>query len=205
MKKQKTFREKLDIWHRWNRHTGLYSFMGKIIVKLLIIIALIVGAVLVLNHYFNLSKIIEDYIFSHDTPGVLTLFLISESFLGWIPPDLFIMWSDKFNSPFVWLTILGTISYVGGINAYFIGKIALKFPKFRAWLENRNAEFFVRIQKWGGIIIIIAALFPLPFATTTLAAGMVKYPLKQTMLYGLTRYIRFYLYGVLIFFGMDKL
>jgi membrane protein YqaA with SNARE-associated domain len=179
--------------------------MGKIIVKLLIIIALIVGAVLVLNHYFNLSKIIEDYIFSHDTPGVLTLFLISESFLGWIPPDLFIMWSDKFNSPFVWLTILGTISYIGGINAYFIGKIALKFPKFRAWLENRNAEFFVRIQKWGGIIIILAALFPLPFATTTLAAGMVKYPLKQTLLYGLTRYIRFYLYGVLIFFGMDKL
>ena len=115
MKRQKTFSEKLDIWHRWNRHTGLYSFMGKIIVKLLIIIALIVGAVLVLNHYFNLSKIIEDYIFSHDTPGVLTLFLISESFLGWIPPDLFIMWSDKFNSPLVLLTILGTISYIGGI------------------------------------------------------------------------------------------
>ena len=205
MKRQKTFQEKVDIWHRWNKHTGLYSFMGKIIVKLLIIIALIVGAVLVLNHFFNLSKIIEDYIFSHDTPGVLTLFLISESFLGWIPPDLFIMWSDKFNSPLLWLTSLGTISYVGGINAYFIGKTALKFPKFRAWLENRNAEFFVRIQKWGGIIIILAALFPLPFATTTLAAGMVKYPLKQTMLYGLTRYIRFYLYGVLIFFGMDKL
>ncbi|MBQ3657351.1 MAG: hypothetical protein II956_10985 [Bacteroidales bacterium] len=205
MKRQKTFGEKVDIWHRWNKHTGLYSFMGKIVVKLLIIIALIVGAVLILNHFFNLSEIIEDYIFSHDTPGVLTLFLISESFLGWIPPDLFIMWSDKFNAPFLWLTILGTISYIGGINAYFIGKIALKFPKFRAWLENRNADFFVRIQKWGGIIIILAALFPLPFATTTLAAGMVKYPLKNTMLYGLTRYIRFYLYGVLIFFGMTQL
>ena len=205
MKRQKTFGEKVDIWHRWNKHTGLYSFMGKIVVKLLIIIALIVGAVLILNHFFNLSQIIEDYIFSHDTPGVLTLFLISESFLGWIPPDLFIMWSDKFNAPFLWLTILGTISYIGGINAYFIGKIALKFPKFRAWLENRNADFFVRIQKWGGIIIILAALFPLPFATTTLAAGMVKYPLKNTMLYGLTRYIRFYLYGVLIFFGMTQL
>jgi hypothetical protein len=59
------------------------------------------------------------------------------------------MWSDKFNSPFVWLTILGTISYIGGINAYFIGKIALKFPKFRAWLENRNAEFFCQNPKMG--------------------------------------------------------
>ncbi|MBO4372856.1 MAG: hypothetical protein IKQ70_02530 [Bacteroidales bacterium] len=202
---EKSFAEKLRIRHAYNKRTGLYKFMGQIVIKLLVIIAIIVGIVLLLNHFFNLSQIIEDYIFSHDTPGVLTLFLISETVLGWIPPDLFIMWSDKFNAPLLWLTILGTISYVGGMNAYFIGKIALKFPRFRRWLENRNAVFFERIRKWGGIIIILAALFPLPFATTTLAAGMVKYPLKQTLIFGLSRYIRFYLYGAMIFFGMDQL
>ena len=202
---EKSFAEKLRIRHAYNKRTGLYKFMAQIVVKLLVIIAIIVGIVLLLNHFFNLSQIIEDYIFSHDTPGVLTLFLISETVLGWIPPDLFIMWSDKFNAPLLWLTILGTISYVGGMNAYFIGKIALKFPRFRRWLENRNAVFFERIRKWGGIIIILAALFPLPFATTTLAAGMVKYPLKQTLIFGLSRYIRFYLYGAMIFFGMDQL
>lgn len=202
---EKSFAEKLRIRHAYNKRTGLYSFMGQIVIKLLVIIAIIVGIVLLLNHFFNLSQIIEDYIFSHDTPGVLTLFLISETVLGWIPPDLFIMWSDKFGQPLLWLTILGTISYVGGMNAYFIGKIALKFPRFRRWLENRNAVFFERIRKWGGIIIILAALFPLPFATTTLAAGMVKYPLKPTLIYGLSRYIRFYLYGAMIFFGMDQL
>ena len=202
---EKSFAEKLRIRHAYNKRTGLYKFMGQIVVKLLVIIAVIVGIVLLLNHFFNLSQIIEDYIFSHDTPGVLTLFLISETVLGWIPPDLFIMWSDKFNAPLLWLTILGTISYVGGMNAYFIGKIALKFPRFRRWLENRNAVFFERIRKWGGIIIILAALFPLPFATTTLAAGMVKYPLKQTLIFGLSRYIRFFIYGAMIFFGMDKI
>lgn len=202
---EKSFAEKLRIRHAYNKRTGLYKFMGQIVIKLLVIIAIIVGIVLLLNHFFNLSQIIEDYIFSHDTPGVLTLFLISETVLGWIPPDLFIMWSDKFNAPLLWLTILGTISYIGGMNAYFIGKIALKFPRFRRWLENRNAVFFERIRKWGGIIIILAALFPLPFATTTLAAGMVKYPLKQTLIFGLSRYIRFYLYGAMIFFGMDKI
>ncbi|MBP5368034.1 MAG: hypothetical protein J6Z01_06265 [Bacteroidales bacterium] len=202
---EKSFAEKLRIRHAYNKRTGLYKFMGQIVIKLLVIIAIIVGIVLLLNHFFNLSQIIEDYIFSHDTPGVLTLFLISETVLGWIPPDLFIMWSDKFNAPLLWLTILGTISYIGGMNAYFIGKIALKFPRFRRWLENRNAVFFERIRKWGGIIIILAALFPLPFATTTLAAGMVKYPLKQTLIFGLSRYIRFYLYGAMIFFGMDQL
>ncbi len=203
--KNHSLSDRWRISHQWNKRTGLYSFMGHIVVKLIVVIALIVAAVLLLNHYFNLGQIIEDYIFSHDTTGILTLFLISESFLGWIPPDLFIMWSNKFEKPFLWLTILGTISYMGGMIAYWIGKIALKFPKFRNWLESRNADFFVRIRKWGGIIIILAALFPLPFATTTLAAGMVKYPFKQTLLYGLSRYLRFYLYGILIFFGMDKI
>ncbi|MBQ3690128.1 MAG: hypothetical protein II937_09785 [Bacteroidales bacterium] len=204
-KKKRTLVEKLGIYHRWNSRTGLYPFIGKTILKLLVIIAIIAVIVLVLNHFLNLGDIIKNYIFSHETPGILTLFLVSESFLGWIPPDLFIMWSDKFNSPLLWLTILGTISYLGGINAYFLGKIALRIPKLRHWLEKRNEEFFIRIRKWGGIIIVLAALFPLPFATTTTVAGMVKYPLKLTMLYGLTRYIRFYLYGVLIFFGMDKI
>ena len=204
-KKNKSFFERLKISHQWNKKTGLYPFIGKIALKLILIIVLIVAVVLLLNHFFNLEAIINDYIFKHDTPGILISFLISETLLGLIPPDLFIMWSDKFNAPFQWLTILGTISYIGGLNAYFLGKAALRFPRIKNWLEKRSEEFFVRIRKWGGIIIILAALFPLPFATTTLAAGMVRYPLKQTMLFGLTRYIRFYLYGALIFFGMDKL
>ena len=114
---EKSFAEKLRIRHAYNKRTGLYKFMAQIVVKLLVIIAIIVGIVLLLNHFFNLSQIIEDYIFSHDTPGVLTLFLISETVLGWIPPDLFIMWSDKFNAPLLWLTILGTISYVAASRA----------------------------------------------------------------------------------------
>ena len=76
---EKSFAEKLRIRHAYNKRTGLYKFMGQIVIKLLVIIAIIVGIVLLLNHFFNLSQIIEDYIFSHDTPGVLTLFLISET------------------------------------------------------------------------------------------------------------------------------
>ena len=68
---EKSFAEKLRIRHAYNKRTGLYKFMGQIVIKLLVIIAIIVGIVLLLNHFFNLSQIIEDYIFSHDTPGVL--------------------------------------------------------------------------------------------------------------------------------------
>lgn len=204
-KREKSFSEKWAIRNAWNKRTGLYAFVGKTALKLLITIIAIVAIVLVLNHFFDLNGILNNYIQNHGTVEILTLFYISESILGWIPPDLFIMWSDKFNNALLWLTILGTISYMGGINAYFMGKLALKYPKLRNWLQSKNEIFFTRIRKWGGFVIILAALLPLPFATTTLVAGMVKYPLKQTLLYGLTRYLRFYIYGVGIFFAMDKM
>ena len=98
---------------------------------------------MILNHFLNLGQLIDDYISSHDMFGVLGLFYVSESILGWIPPDLFIMWSEQFNNPLLWLTILGTISYFGGINAYFLGKLALKYPRLKQWLEKKNEIFFV--------------------------------------------------------------
>ena len=140
-----------------------------------------------------------------DAPGALSIFYISESLLGWIPPDIFITWSDQFNSPFLWLSILGTISYLGGVNAYYLGKLACRYPRVKSWLEKKNEIFFVRIRKWGGLVVIFAALFPLPYATTATVAGMVRFPFKSFMLYGLTRYLRFYIYGVGIFAAMDTI
>ncbi len=202
--RQRTFTEKMAIRHAWNKRTGLYKFVGGVLVKLLIALVAIALLIWALDYFFDLRGLV-DKLFSLGIAGVLPVFYLSESVLGWIPPDIFITWSNQFGHPFLWLTILATISYLGGLNAYFIGKLALQYPKFRAWLEKKNEEFFVRIRKWGGVVIIFAALFPLPFATTATVAGMVKYPLKSFLLYGLTRYIRFYIYGIGIFMAMDKI
>ncbi len=202
---EKSFSHKMSIRHAYNQRTGLYDFVRKVAVKLILIVIAIVAAFLVLNHFVDIGSIIENYINSHGIFEVLTLFLISESVLGWIPPDFFIIWSNQFDQMFKWLSILGTISYFGGIIAYKLGVLSAKFPKIRTWLEKRNDQFFKQIKKWGGIIIILAALFPLPFATTSTAAGMVKYPFKQFLIYGLSRYLRFYFYGVMIYFALDKI
>lgn len=201
---EKTFAQKMSIRHAYNQRTGLYTFVKNITLKLVITVAIIVAALLVLDRFVDIDGIITNYINSHGMPEVLALFLISESVLGWIPPDFFIMWSNQFGNMFKWLTILGTISYIGGINAYGLGILSAKFPKIRHWLEKRNEKFFYQIKKWGGFIIILAALFPLPFATTSTAAGMVKYPFKSYLAFGLSRYLRFYLYGIMIYFAMDK-
>lgn len=199
---KKTFKEKWEIRNAWNKRTGLYDFMWQVLKKLLIIVAIIVVVVLIGNYILkanniDLNQYLESYIKNSSTFGVLSLFTISESFLGWIPPDLFILWSFHFEQDFLWMTILGTLSYIGGLAGFGIGKLAYRFPKFQKWLESKNEIFFKRIQKWGGIVILFAALFPLPFSTTTLAAAMVKYPFKLTAIYGLSRYLRFYIYGYL--------
>lgn len=201
--KQRTFWQKMEIYHHWNKRTGFYVFLRGVLLKLvlgLLGVALLVWAI---YEFFDLKSIIDN-LNTLSPAAAMPLFYVSETVLGLVPPDIFITWSEQFGRPVLWLTILGSVSYCGGITAYFLGKLALRFPKFRAWLEKKNDEFFVRIRKWGGAVIIFAALFPLPFATTATVAGMVKYPFRTFLLFGLTRYLRFYIYGIGIFAAINK-
>ena len=51
----------------------------------------------------------------------------------------------------------------------------------------------------GEFLILIGALLPVPFSITCVAAGMIKYPLKGVVLFGLFRFVRFALYAWAIF------
>jgi membrane protein YqaA with SNARE-associated domain len=205
IKKRRSLMQELNTRHKYNIRSGLYSFMTKNIIKLILILIVIVGGILALDYFFDLGKIIEGFIQNHKWPEIMILFLISETILGWIPPDFFIVWAQQFQYEFLMVTVLATVSYVGGINAYYIGKLMLKFPKIKAYIEKKNEIFFIRIRKWGGLVVIFAALFPLPYATTATVAGMVGYPFRKFLLYGLTRYIRFFLYASVIFKALDTI
>ncbi len=54
-------------------------------------------------------------------------------------------------------------------------------------------------KKWGGFLIVVGALLPVPFSITCLAAGMIKYPLKGVLTFGLLRFVRFTIYALAIF------
>ena len=54
-------------------------------------------------------------------------------------------------------------------------------------------------SKWGGFLILVGALLPLPFAISCLTAGMIKYPFKNVVLVGLFRFVRFAIYAWAIF------
>ena len=54
-------------------------------------------------------------------------------------------------------------------------------------------------RKWGGVLILVGALLPLPFSIACIAAGMIKYPFKNVVFFGLFRFVRFAIYAWAIF------
>jgi membrane protein YqaA with SNARE-associated domain len=197
MKKRKS---KTKLLHQYYRYTGFYTFIGNSLKKAAIPVVLIIFGLYLVNEYvFTIDDGLEFLTQTFSRTGVLIVFFISETLLGLIPPEIFIGWSKKTISPIINLSILATLSYTGGILSYFIGKTILKINTVKNYLEVKMAKHLKNTGKWGGFLILIGALLPVPFSITCVAAGMIKYPLKGVVLFGLFRFARFALYAWAIF------
>ncbi len=205
MKKKRNCVKTLRLQHALNQRTNLYPFLIKNLIKTVVIIALIVVGIIYLNKILDLEKILKQYVQTGSRPFVFGLFLFSESFLSWLPPEIFMAWAQQFEYEYLYITILAAISYIGGINAYYIGIWIQHFPRIKKWITVKNAKIFTMIRKWGGFLIVFAAIFPLPYALTCTVAGMVDYPLKRLLLYGLTRFLRFYVYAFAVFKALENI
>ena len=197
MKRRKS---KTKLLHQYYRYTGFYAFIGNSLKKSAIpVILIILGLYLVNEYVFTIDDGLEFLTQTFSRTGVLIVFFISETLLGLIPPEIFIGWSKKTATPILNLSILATLSYAGGILSYFIGKTIQKITTVKNYLEVKMAKHLKNTGKWGGFLILIGALLPVPFSITCVAAGMIKYPLKGVVLFGLFRFVRFALYAWAIF------
>jgi len=197
MKRRKS---KTKLLHQYYRYTGFYTFIGNSLKKSAIPVILIIFGLYLVNEYvFTIDDGLEFLTQTFSRTGVLIVFFISETLLGLIPPEIFIGWSKKTATPIFNLSILATLSYTGGILSYFIGKTIQKITTVKNYLEIKMAKHLKNTGKWGGFLILIGALLPVPFSITCVAAGMIKYPLKGVVLFGLFRFVRFALYAWAIF------
>jgi len=193
-------KSKLRLLHQYYSYTGFYTFIGKSLKKAMLPLAIIVVSLILFNKFiFNINDGLESLTELFSTLGVLGLFFASESLLGLIPPEIFIAWTKKTTEPILNLVFLATISYAGGIISYFFGKAILNLKKVRNYLENKMEKQLKNTSKWGGFLIVVGALLPVPFSITCLAGGMIKYPLKGVLFFGLLRFVRFAIYGAAIF------
>ncbi|CAN5133982.1 hypothetical protein BH23BAC2_BH23BAC2_06870 [soil metagenome] len=188
------------LMHQYYSYTGFYKFVGKSVKKAVIPILFVIAAVLALDFYvLDLSKLLVTVTETYPPAAIILVFLLSESILGLVPPELFIAWAGKSEYPLSFLTLLATASYIGGIVSYFIGVSITKIPAIHRQMEVNLAKHIKNTRKWGGFLIIVGALLPIPFAVTSIAAGFIRFPFISYLIFGLLRYVRFYLYALVIF------
>jgi membrane protein YqaA with SNARE-associated domain len=194
----KGFLIRLKAKHLINREKGVYSYMWKTSLKIILIyLAVMVPALLIGKYLIDFNAVFK-FITTHFSDlFVLVVFLMSESLLGMIPPDFFVIWCAKFNSPFLFLTILGVLSYSGGAISYYIGYWISGRKRMKAYSERVLKKYIGMVRKWGGAFIVISALFPFsPFSIVVIAVSLFKYPFRLYLIYGISRIVRFIIQGI---------
>jgi membrane protein YqaA with SNARE-associated domain len=203
-KEKKRKKSRSELLHQYYSYTGFYKFIGISLRKAIIPIVLVVVGLILFNKYiYNINDGLQTMTETFSTVGVLAVFFTSETLLGLIPPEIFIAWSKKTADPLLTLAILATLSYLGGIISFFIGKAGLRIESLKTFLEVKMEKQLKNTSKWGGFLIVVGALLPIPFSITCLTAGMIKYPLKGVVLFGLFRFLRFAVYAWAIFQMVD--
>ena len=133
---------------------------------------------------------------AHDYTLMFSVFFISEAILGLIPPDIFIMWAAVESQPLLFISALAVLSYIGGVISFLLGKFIGKKKFFERIVYTIRAQYEPMILRWGGLVIILAALTPIPFSPISMLSGSLKFPFKKYVVYSLTRIIRVIGYGL---------
>ena len=203
-KRIKTKKERAKLMHSYYSRTGFYMFIWESVKKAFIpIVSVVVGLFLLNRYVYNINEGLESITETFSRLGIFSFFFTSETILGLVPPEIFIAWTKKTADPILNLAILATLSYCGGLLTYFLGKLVLKIESVKNYLEVKMAKHLKNSKKWGGFLILVGALLPVPFSISCMAAGMIKYPFKNVVLFGLFRFARFAIYAWAIFKVVD--
>jgi len=193
-------KSRIRLLHQYYSYTGFYSFVWNSVKKAILPIVLFVAALWAIDRYvLDIEQMLVTVTETYSPLGIISVFFASESLLGLIPPELFIAWSGKSASPILYLSLLALASYLGGVISYFIGRWMTKIPAVHEAIEVKMAQHIKNTRKWGGFLIIVGALLPIPFAMTSIAAGIIKFQFPSYLMFGLLRFVRFYLYALVIF------
>ncbi|MCB0478912.1 MAG: short-chain dehydrogenase [Crocinitomicaceae bacterium] len=196
---QKKKKARIRRLHNYYQYTGFYDFVWQSLKKAFLPIIAIVIALVVIDYFVHFKELFEKMTETFSPFSILTVFFISESILGLIPPEIFIAWSAKMGDPVAYLSLLALLSYLGGVTSYFIGLAIYNIPKVHAYFDTKLASHIKNTRKWGGFLIIVGALLPIPFSMTCMAAGLIRYKFTNLLLFGLLRFVRFYIYALAIY------
>jgi len=191
---------RLRLVHRYYKITRFYSFLKTTAYQAFFMIVIFVLLLMAVNFFIiDINLLINNILETYSPKIVILCFLISESILGLIPPEIFILWSSKSDSPFLFLFALATVSYIGGALSYFIGMRISLMPVVSKHVEQKIKQHIINLRKWGGLFIVLGAISPIPHSIVSIGAGLIDYKFKYYLLWSLFRYLRFVVYYFIIF------
>lgn len=186
--------------HRYFLRSGFYIFLAKNILKVTsILLALILLFVVLERWVIDMDVVFKSFFKNTPFHLVFVIFTISESFFGLIPPDFFIIWAKNFDHVWLIISTLACLSYIGGLISYYIGSRIRRIKNLNNYLSKKFNDNLKKIKRWGGVFLVVAAMFPLPYSTICIISGILKYPLNSFMWLGLVRILRFYIYALVLF------
>ena len=191
---------RLSILNRYYRITRFYPFLKNTAYKGATVASIFVLLLVSLEIFFlDFNLILNNLVDTYSPKIIYSVFLLSETFLGLVPPEMFIAWASKLEIPWLTLFILATLSYIGGVISYFLGTRLFLIPSVKNHIENKIKKHIVNLRKWGGIFVFLGAVSPVPHSVVSLTSGLIGYNFKSYLLWSLFRYMRFIIYALLIF------
>ncbi len=175
-------------------------YLIKNILKGLLWLALFLGAYLFVKRHLKIDFLELLGPISDNDFLIYTIFLLSEIVIGIIPPELFMIWAAERNDLLInyifVVFVLSVVSYCAGILGYVVGRY-LSRTRFYRYVRKRflrrTSEHFVT---FGPLLIIVAALTPVPFSGVAMITGAVRFSSRKYLLFSLTRFLRFLIYGI---------
>jgi membrane protein YqaA with SNARE-associated domain len=192
--------KRLTLINRYYKITRFYPFLKDTAIKagitILVFVLLIIGLEIFV---LDINSMLNNLVATYSPKIIFTIFLISETILGIVPPEIFIAWASKSVTPWLFLFILASMSYIGGIISYFIGNRIFLIPSVKKHMEDKIAKHIANLRKWGGFFVFVGAMLPIPHSLVSLASGLIKYNFRSYLLWALFRYARFAIYAAVIF------
>lgn len=179
-----------------------YSYFSRNLIKGFLYLIVLVAAIILFKSYFKSQYDALEYAVSDSYYLMFLIFLVSEFFVGILPPELFMIWSsdDPIDYYITAVTTMTMVSMFAGWLNFRLGKSIGKKEFFLNFFKKRFKlkKYQKRYEQYGSGIIIVSALTPLPFSLVSLLTGTLDYPQKRYLIFASFRIIRFLVYGIIV-------
>ena len=183
------------------RYKVRFFFFFKNFIRGLIFFVIAILFYKLIFRYLDLSTVENVFLFNLSSSFVFILFFFSELIFGLIPPELFMIWLISTKSldlyPY-FITILACLSYFAGFIAFMFGKYLHKTWLYETMKKYVIGKYERKINLYGWLVIVVAALTPIPFSATCAVVGAVGFKKNKFLYFALTRFIRYAIYAYLI-------